>query len=190
MASQPDLSILLPEETVLAGPFYHFHNSFEITYFNPHPNRNASVLMRSRYISSHPDTQLGKKHAQTPPLHIHFSQAESFVVLQGRCGGTQGYDLVDRVWLKEDGVQTVPPWVPHTFWPVARDSCKATGGDQECGEDGVLLMWAHPKIPGSRGEGVFPPSMDWLFFQSLLGNVSDVHEGKVKMDLPLLMLMQ
>lgn len=188
--TSPDLSNLLPSEERIAGPFLLFNSSFEITYFNPDPARNASVLMRARYIASHTETQLGKKYAQTPPLHLHFSQAESFVVLQGRCGETQGYDLVDKVWTKGDGIQTVSQWVPHTFWPIAKDSADEIGTKEEQEEDGVLLVWAHPRVPGLKGEGIFPPSMDWLFFQSLLGSVSDVHEGKTKLDLLQLMLMQ
>lgn len=52
-----------------------------------------------------------------------------------------------------------------------------------------MLVWAHPRLL-RPADGVFPPSMDHLFFQSILGYVSDVHEGKEKIDVLLIMLMQ
>lgn len=136
---------------------------------------------------SHPETHLGKAYAQSPPLHLHFSQSESFVVLQGRVGGTQGWGCVDRVYTARDGVQTIDPWVVHSFWPVPPSSHPETRDEADV--DAKLLVWAHPRLPGPE-EGIFPPSMDHLFFQSILGYVSDVHEGKEKMDVFRIMLMQ
>jgi len=185
----PDLSTILPSETTLAGPYHLFNSSFTITYLTPHASRNASVLMFATYHTSQPnsETHLGKKYAQSPPSHLHFSQAESFVVLQGRVGTTFGWDCVDKVFTARDGVQIVKPYTVHTFWPVPPESYAETRADAE--GDASLLIWAHPKLPGVA-DGVFPPSMDHLFFHSLLSFVSDIHEGKEKMDLLLIMLMQ
>jgi hypothetical protein len=101
---------------------------------------------------------------------LHFDQSESFRVLTGAVGTTSTWDVVDRVWTKEDGDQEITPWTPHNFWP----SPTAT-------EDTTILVWAHPTA--------VPEPMDWLFFQNLLMLVSDMSEKKVAMNpLPLMLL--
>ena len=108
---------------------------------------------------------------QSPPLHIHFDQSETFQVLSGKVGTTQTYDAVDRIWTAADAPQEVTPWTPHNFWPCA---------DAE--EDTTILVWAHP-------ENV-PEPMDWLFFQNLLWLISDISEGKRRLDPFQIMLLQ
>lgn len=190
MAQKPDLSQILPIEERISGPFMLFNNSFIIEYLNPHPARNASVLMHARYVATHPEVKLGKKYGQTPPLHLHFSQAESFIVLQGRIGTTTGWECRDRVWTSSNGVQTIEQWKVHSFWPVPPDEYPDSA--EEGKEDCRILVWAHPKLPGmdNVSDGMFPPSMDHLFFHSILGYISDTHEGKKKLDIGLIMLMQ
>jgi hypothetical protein len=92
-------------------------------------------------------------------------------VLSGKVGTTQTYDAVDRIWTAADAPQEVTPWTPHNFWPCA---------DAE--EDTTLLVWAHP-------ENV-PEPMDWLFFQNLLWLISDISEGKRRLDPFQIMLLQ
>ena len=59
----------------------------------------------------------------------------------------------------------------------------------EASADMRMLVWVHPKLPGPA-DGVCPPSMDHVFLQSILGYVSDLHEGKGMMDVLLVMPMQ
>jgi len=179
-----DLSKILPSETKIAGPHVLYNRSFIIEYLEPEPIRNSSVLMHVRYVADNPETNLGKKYAQSPPLHLHFEQAESFVVLEGRIGTTTGWQCRDQVWTAKDGTQTIHPLTVHSFWPVTLDEHPDTAGEAKV--DCRMLVWAHPRLE----ESVYPPSMDHLFFQSLLGFASDVHEGKEKLDVALLMLMQ
>ncbi|KAH7122371.1 hypothetical protein B0J11DRAFT_336946 [Dendryphion nanum] len=127
--------------------------------------------MRARYLSQSPLLKLGKKHPQSPPLHLHFDQSETFLVASGRIGTTTSYSTIDRIWTPENAPHEIPPWEPHNFWPVP---------DSE--EDCVIYVWAHP-------ESVAEP-MDWLFFRNLLWLVSDMTEGKRKMDPLQIMLLQ
>lgn len=186
MPDTTDLTRLLSSETLLSGPQYTYNRSFKAEYFRPSPTRDASVLMRGTYVMSHPETKLGKKYAQVPPLHLHFEQAETFVVLQGKIGTTMGYEGVDTIWHRGNTKSpiTIKPWTPHTFWPVVPN--EAADGDET--EDAVLLIWAHPTK--SSGDFAYPPSMDHLFFSSLLGHMGNVHEGKEKLDILWLMLLQ
>lgn len=159
------------DEPVIAGPIYMYDKSFVIEFLQPHPSRDATVLMRATYIHTHPLCKTGKAHPQSPPLHIHFDQSETFQVLSGKVGTTQTYDAVDRIWTAADAPQEVTPWTPHNFWPCA---------DAE--EDTTILVWAHP-------ENV-PEPMDWLFFQNLLWLISDISEGKRRLDPFQIMLLQ
>lgn len=188
MATNVNLAQILPSETSIAGPFSLYNNSFIIEYFNPDPVRNASALMKGRYVANHPEVRQGKKYAQTPPLHLHFSQIETFVILQGRLGNTKGWNVEDRVYTAKDGIQSVERWTPHTFWPVLPTADPDTADLAD--EDAIMLVWSHPKLPGPNGQGIFPPDLDYLIFQSILGYFSDIHEGKAKLDLPLAMLQQ
>lgn len=114
---------------------------------------------------------------QSPPLHLHFQQSESFAVLSGQIGTVSSYSATDTIHTPvTTGVShpyEIRPWVPHTFFP----SPDAT-------EDTVILAWAHP---GDNGRD---DQMDRLFFQSLLMYVSDVAEGKEKLSLLQIMLIQ
>lgn len=159
------------DEPTLAGPFYLFDSSFIVEFLTPHPSRNATVLMRATYVHTHPHCKKGKAHPQSPPLHLHFDQSETFTVLSGAVGTTSTYAATDRIWTPTDGAQEVKPWVPHTFWPSPTAE-----------EDTTILVWAHPKD--------VPEPMDWLFFQNLLMLVSDIAEKKVPMDVLGIMLMQ
>jgi hypothetical protein len=68
-------------------------------------------------------------------------------------------------------IETDADGVICRFWP-----------DPEAKEDSVVYLWAHP-------DGVQDP-MDTLFFATLLGYLSDVAEGKVRLNLLQVMLMQ
>jgi hypothetical protein len=63
--------------------------------------------------------------------------------------------------------------MPHAFYPC--DDTK---------EDTVFLVWAHPSDDGMDDK------MDHLFFQTLFGYISDVHDKKEKMSILQVMLMQ
>ena len=117
--------------------------------------------MRSTYKASHPLTASGKSHPQSPPLHLHFKQFESFRVLSGAIGTTEGYSLEDRINTPETTkiAHQIPPNIPHTFWPVAGLT-----------EDTVILLWAHP----DGGDA----DMDKVFFGNILRYLSDVHEKR------------
>jgi hypothetical protein len=108
---------------------------------------------------------------QVPPLHLHFEQSETSQVLAGRVGTTNGYSLTDTIWTPADPPHEIPPWQPHSFWPVTDNT-----------EDSVILVWAHPS--GT------PDAMDRLFFTNLLRYISDVHERKLSMDVLQLMMTQ
>jgi hypothetical protein len=125
--------------------------------------------MRTTYAGS---AQLeGKSHPQSPPLHLHFNQAESFYVKTGIVGTTDGWDAKDKTWVGESEVHEIPPYIPHRFWP-----------HPDAKEDTVMYVWAHP-------DGVQEP-MDQLFFENLLRYVSDVAEGKAGLSMVQIMLMQ
>lgn len=129
--------------------------------------------MRVTYKAHHALTASGKNHPQAPPLHVHFIQSESFQVLSGCVGTTEGYDVQDIIWTPS--MTTTPheitPNIPHKFWPVP-----------DCEEDSTILLWAHPD--GSDED------MDRIFFGNLLRYMSDVHAKKVTMDPFRMMLMQ
>ena len=127
--------------------------------------------MRAIYIASSPLSKLGKKHPQSPPLHLHFDQSESFLIAQGKIGTTESWSATDHIWTKESGVREITPWLPHTFFPVADST-----------EDAIFYIWAHP-------ESVDDP-MDWLFFRNILMLVDDMMSGKRKMNPLQLFLMQ
>lgn len=99
------------------------------------------------------------------------AQSETSQILAGRVGTTLGYSLTDTIWTPADPPHEIPPWQPHSFWPVPDST-----------EDAVLLVWAHPSDP--------PEAMDRVFFTNLLRYVSDVHEKKVGLDVLQVMLMQ
>jgi hypothetical protein len=99
------------------------------------------------------------------------AQSETFQILAGRVGTTLGYPLTDTIWTPTDPPHKIPPWQPHSFWPVPDST-----------EDAVLLVWAHPSNP--------PEAMDRVFFTNILRYVSDVHEKKVGLDVLQVMLMQ
>lgn len=125
--------------------------------------------MRTTYTGS---AQLkGKSHSQSPPLHLHFDQSESFYVKTGIVGTTDGWDAKDRKWVGDSEVHEILPYVPHRFWP-----------HPDAKEDSVMYVWVHP-------DGV-PEPMDQLFFENLLRYVSDIAEGKAGMSLVQIMLMQ
>jgi hypothetical protein len=99
------------------------------------------------------------------------AQSETSQILAGRVGTTNGYSLTDTIWTPADPPHEIPPWQPHTFWPVPDST-----------EDAVLLVWAHPSNP--------PEAMDRVFFTNILRYVSDVHEKKAELDVLQVMLMQ
>jgi len=70
--------------------------------------------MRCTYLSpkTHPLTATGTSYPQTPPVHLHFDQSESFVVATGEVCTREGYAVHERTWKPEDGVRCVEPWVP------------------------------------------------------------------------------
>ena len=99
----------------IGGPHVLFDGSFIIEFLQPPEGLDASVLMKSTYVGGHAHLELGKKHPQAPPLHIHFrfaltfpisqdcdsadfcSQSESFLVLSGAAGTTSTYETIDTV---------------------------------------------------------------------------------------------
>jgi hypothetical protein len=99
------------------------------------------------------------------------AQSEISQILTGRVGTTNGYSLTDTIWTPADPPHEIPPWQPHTFWPISDST-----------EDAVFLVWAHPSNP--------PESMDRVFFTNILRYVSDVHEKKAKLDVLQVMSMQ
>ncbi|KAK7900711.1 hypothetical protein LTR67_002995 [Exophiala xenobiotica] len=157
------------EEPVIAGPYSLFDGSFILEFLKPRPSRNASVLMRATYKHDHPLCKRGKSHAQSPPLHIHFQQSETFHVVCGSIGTTTTYSAIDTIHTPPDTTTTtgaakpheIAPWVPHSFWP-----------DPNASQDTTILVWAHPN-PDDMDE-----KMDRLFFQNLLMYVSDVGRGQ------------
>lgn len=67
--------------------------------------------MRTTYGGSM--QKLGKAHPQSPPLHLHFDQSETFYVAAGKVGTTDGWGAEDRVWTRNDDPFEIKPWVPH-----------------------------------------------------------------------------
>lgn len=115
-----------------------FDGSFILEFLQPAPELNASFLMRATYKGGHEFMKLGKNHPQAPPLHIHFAQSESFLVVAGAVGTTTTYDVIDTVHTTRSshnqvvprqglsppvpsrnsrGEIAIPPWTPHNFWP-------------------------------------------------------------------------
>ena len=153
-------------------------------FLEPPASLNASVLMRATYRNSHPLMGLGKAHPQAPPLHLHFSQSESFVVLAGRIATTTGYDCKDTIWTAANTcskklAHTITPWTPHRFWPVPPEHpSKSPEEERASKEDAVLIVWAHPHASGDMASG--GADMDYLFFRNVVAMASDMHEGKLK----------
>ncbi|UKZ52876.1 hypothetical protein TrVGV298_006663 [Trichoderma virens] len=133
-----------PLPGLLGRPHSLFDNSFVIEFLQPPPELDASVLFRATYKGGHEATKLGKQHPQSPPLHIHFTQFESFFVEEGALGTTTTYSSIDTIHtatgnymqassepgpMKIDavparnvhGVTRIPPRTPHNFWPVSPD---------------------------------------------------------------------
>lgn len=129
--------------------------------------------MKCTYKVDHPLNKNGKAHPQSPPLHLHFDQSESFRVVQGRVGTTLGWSATDRIFIASDGAYEIQPWVPHRFWPVAPEL-----GQEDC----ILLLWSHPKD--------VPESMDDPFFETLLRYLSGAYERRKMPNLFLVMLTQ
>jgi hypothetical protein len=71
----------LESAELLSGPHTLFHASFTVAFLVPPPELSATVLLRATYVGE--NQALGKKHPQSPPLHLHFDQAESFIVVKG-----------------------------------------------------------------------------------------------------------
>ncbi|ORY18848.1 hypothetical protein BCR34DRAFT_596063 [Clohesyomyces aquaticus] len=97
---------------VVSGPFDLFSDSFRIEFLEPPTSLNATVLMRATYFSSSPLIQQGKSHPQSPPLHLHFDQSETFLVVSGSVGTTETWAAKDEVWTAENTPHEIKPWVP------------------------------------------------------------------------------
>jgi hypothetical protein len=108
---------------------------------------------------------------QSPPLHLHFNQSETFQVIQGKIGTIREYSVTKEVHTPEDGPCEIKPYIPHTFHPIADST-----------EDCIILVWAHPDNVDMV--------MDRVFFTNLLMYVSDVHEKKVSLNPFQIMLTQ
>lgn len=72
--------------------------------------------MRARYTG--PSQTQGKSHPQSPPLHLHFDQSETFYVAAGKMGTTYGWEAQDRVWTSKDDPFEIVPWAPHRWVAV------------------------------------------------------------------------
>ncbi|RAL14761.1 uncharacterized protein BO97DRAFT_476207 [Aspergillus homomorphus CBS 101889] len=159
----------------LGGPHKLFDGSFVIEFLQVPAELDATVLMRATYFGSHELTKLGKQHPQAPPLHIHFYQAESFIVESGAAGTTATYDLIDTIHTTDgnypqrdshadhastalgrsvDGVTVILPYIPHKFWPVSSNHPFWSTAEGQVYEsslpagrytDTTLLIWGHPK---------------------------------------------
>ncbi|CEL11557.1 hypothetical protein ASPCAL14658 [Aspergillus calidoustus] len=159
----------------LGGPHRLFDDSFIIEFLQPAVELDATVLMRATYVGDHPSMQLGKKHPQVPPMHLHFMQSESFIVETGAIGTTTTYSLIDTIHTSsanypqnkvparlspplpvrsDQGVTEITPWTPHQFWPVSPSHpfwLTAEGKSQEASSpqgrrtDTNLLIWGHPR---------------------------------------------
>ncbi|KAK4496089.1 hypothetical protein PRZ48_012068 [Zasmidium cellare] len=151
------------ERTVIGGPYSLFDGSMIGEFLEP-SDIDATLPAK------HSLTALGKKHPVVPPLHVHFDQAESFKVIQGKWGVTTGWDQKDTIITPEMPTFVVPPMLPHTPWPVA------------CDEDTVLFAWGHPT--GT------PKPLSTDFFRQIFFYTQDLFETKKSPDLLQLMLMQ
>ncbi|PYH85819.1 hypothetical protein BO82DRAFT_361219 [Aspergillus uvarum CBS 121591] len=169
----------------LGGPHKMFDGSFVIEFLQVPADLDATVLMRATYFGGHALTKLGKQHPQAPPLHIHFYQAESFIVESGAAGTTTTYDVIDTIHTtggaypqtasrsggapplparSADGVTVIPPYLPHNFWPVSPDDpFWSTAEGQTYAStlpagrhtDTTLLIWGHPKTHTGPPTGTF-----------------------------------
>jgi hypothetical protein len=97
---------------------------------------------------------------------------------------------------REDGVQIIEQWVPHRYVALLCIFClsllfytdvlltrhNSFWPHPDATDDSVIYVWAHPSATDSP--------MDHLFFLNLLMYISDVSEGKRKMDLIQIMLAQ
>lgn len=158
----------LQAANIISGPHTLYNSTFILEFLSPPPSLHATVLMRCTYL--HPASSQGKAHPQSPPLHLHFAQSETFLVAQGTVGTTTGYNVQDRAWTRADPPHEIPPWTPHRFWPHPRAH-----------EDTVLYLWAHPEAD---------EAMDRLFFENVLRYVSDASEGKGSLDMVQMLVTQ
>ncbi|KAL4862390.1 hypothetical protein BDV12DRAFT_207290 [Aspergillus spectabilis] len=167
----------------LGGPHRLFDGSFVIEFLQPAAELQATVLMRATYVGDHPSIELGKKHPQVPPMHVHFMQSESFIVEAGAIGTTTTYDLIDMIHTgtanypqktprpglspplpcrSGEGVTVIPPWTPHQFWPVPPSHpfwSTPEGKEHETSfpkgrqSDTSLLIWGHPRTHDNHPSG-------------------------------------
>ncbi|KAE8548872.1 hypothetical protein EYB25_009255 [Talaromyces marneffei] len=103
------------DEPVIGGPFSLFEGSFILEFLQPHPSRDASVLMRATYKHDHPLCEKGAGHPQ------------------GQVSTVKGWSATKRAWTRGDGGHEIKRWVPHSFQPVP-----------DSPEDTIILVWAHP----------------------------------------------
>lgn len=70
--------------------------------------------MRCTYLSplAHPLNKSRTAHPQSPPLHLHFDQLESFLVTKGELCTRLGYENKEQTWRPNDGVVVVKTWMP------------------------------------------------------------------------------
>nr|POF00960.1 hypothetical protein CFP56_20908 [Quercus suber] len=106
---------------------------------------SLSCLLRVTIKGGHPlnTAANNKQHPQVPPLHLHFSQTETFQILKGKFGVEAGWDRRNHILTPESGPFDIPPWVPHMPYPVP-------GHD-----DTVVLLWAHPQIKDDALDAIF-----------------------------------
>jgi len=86
-------------------------------------------------------------------------------------GITHTYDSQDIYLTPDTPPFDIKPWTPHILFP-----------DPTCTEDTTFTVRVHPSD--------VPRPMDDLFFANLLRYISDVTEGKEKLDLFQIMLLQ
>nr|POE54405.1 hypothetical protein CFP56_41344 [Quercus suber] len=133
------------DQPVIRGPFSLFDDSFFVEFLEVPKSLDATCLLRVTIKARHPlvsETNT-KRHPQTPPLHIHFAQTETFQILQGKFGVEMGWDRRDYVLTPESGRVDIPPWVPHMPYPLPGD------------EDTVVLLWAHPQVKDDALDAVY-----------------------------------
>ncbi|RAH79639.1 hypothetical protein BO86DRAFT_457685 [Aspergillus japonicus CBS 114.51] len=181
----------------LGGPHKMFDGSFVIEFLQVPADLDATVLMRATYFGAHALTKLGKQHPQAPPLHIHFYQAESFIVESGAAGTTTTYDVIDTIHTTEGAYpQTLSrggraPLLParvspdDPFWSTTEGQAYANTLPAGRHTDTTLLIWGHPKTHTGPPTGTFardfPPDMDAAFFLGMLSLVDAVHGQRLAM---------
>jgi len=126
--------------------------------------------MRGTFKAAHPLTAKGKKSAQVIPFHLHFKQTETVQVLQGRMGVMHTYDSQEIMLTPSDPPFHIKPYTPHILYP-----------DSTSDIDTIFTVRVQPSD--------VPHPMDDLFFANLLRYISDVVEGKEKLDLFQFMLL-